>query len=109
MEDCITRREHEEFTRRIDDEEHRQHARIAALEKQTEVIQQLAMSVDRLATSMDRMAQEQAEQGERLKALEQEPADSWKNVKKTILTTIVSVVAGALASGAIIMAAQYLR
>lgn len=109
MEDCITRREHEEFTRRIDDEEHRQNARIAALEKQTEVIQQLAMSVDRLATSMDRMAQEQAEQGERLKALEQEPADSWKNVKKTILTTIVSVVAGALASGAIIMAAQYLR
>ena len=109
MEDCITRREHEEFTRRIDDEEHRQNARIAALEKQTEVIQQLAMSVDRLATSMDRMAQEQAEQGERLKALEQEPADSWKSIKKTVWTTIASVLAGALASGAIIMAAQYLR
>ena len=109
MEDCITRREHEEFTRRIDDEEHRQNARIAALEKQTEVIQQLAMSVDRLATSMDRMAQEQAEQGERLKALEQEPADSWKSVKKTILTTIASVLAGALVTGAIILAAQYLK
>ena len=104
MEECITRREHEEFTRRIDDEEHRQNARIAALEKQTKVIQQLAMSVDRLATSMDRMAQ-----GERLKALEQEPADNWRNVKKTVWTTIASVLAGALATGAIIMVAQYLK
>lgn len=109
MEECITRREHDEFVRRIDDEEHRQNARIAALEKQTEVIQQLAMSVDRLATSMDRMAREQTEQGERLKALEREPADSWKSVKKTILTTIASVLAGALVTGAIILAAQYLK
>ena len=109
MEDCITRREHEEFTRRIDDEEHRQNARIAALENQTRTIQSLAMSVDRLATSMDRMAQEQAEQGERLKALEQEPADNWRNVKKTVWTTIASVLAGALATGAIIIVAQYLK
>lgn len=109
MEECITRREHEEFARRMEDEEHRQNVRIGNLENQTQTIQSLALSVDRLATSMDRMAQEQAEQGERLKALEQEPADSWKNVKKTILTTIVSVVAGALVTGAIILAAQYLK
>ena len=109
MEECITRREHDEFVRRIEDEEHRQNVRIGNLENQTQTIQSLAMSVDRLATSMDRMAKEQAEQGERLKALEQEPADYWRNVKKTVWTTIASMLAGALASGAIIMAAQYLK
>lgn len=109
MEDYITRREHDEFTRRIDDEEHRQNARIAALEKQTEVIQQLAISVDRLATSMDRMAKEQTEQGERLKALEREPADNWQSVKKTLLTTIVSVLAGALATGVTMLIVQYFK
>ena len=109
MDDYISRREHEEFVRRVEDEEHRQNVRIGNLENQTQIIQSLAMSVDRLATSMDRMAKEQAEQGERLKALEQEPADNWRNVKKTVWTTIASVLAGALASGAIIMAAQYLR
>ena len=109
MDDYISRREHEEFVRRVEDEEHRQNVRIVNLENQTQIIQSLAMSVDRLATSMDRMAQEQAEQGERLKALEQEPADNWRNVKKTVWTTIASVLAGALASGAIIMAAQYLK
>ena len=109
MEDYITRREHDEFVRRIEDEEHRQNVRLNNLENQTQTIQSLALSVDRLATSMDRMAQEQAEQGERLKALEQEPADNWRNVKKTVWTTIASVLAGALATGAIIMVAQYLK
>lgn len=109
MEECITRREHDEFVRRIEDEEHRQNVRLNNLENQTQTIQSLAMSVDRLATSMDRMAQEQAEQGERLKALEQEPADNWKSIKKTVWTTIASVLAGALVTGAIIMAAQYLK
>ena len=109
MEECITRREHEEFVRRIEDEEHRQNVRLNNLENQTQTIQSLAISVDRLATSMDRMAQEQAEQGERLKALEQEPADNWRNVKKTVWTTIASVLAGALATGAIIIVAQYLK
>ena len=109
MEDYITRREHEEFTRRIEDEEHRQNVRIQNLETQTQTIQSLAMSVDRLATSMDRMAKEQAEQGDRLKALEREPADNWRSAKKTVWTTIVSVLAGAMATGAIIMAAQYLK
>ena len=109
MEECITRREHEEFAHRIEDEEHRQNVRLNNLENQTQTIQSLAMSVDRLATSMDRMAKEQAEQGERLKALEQEPADNWRNVKKTVWTTIASVLAGALATGTIIMAAQYLK
>ena len=109
MDDYISRREHEEFVRRVEDEEHRQNVRIGNLENQTQTIQSLAMSVDRLATSMDRMAQEQAEQGERLKALEQEPAESWKSIKKTAWTTIASVLAGSLATGAIIIVAQYLR
>lgn len=109
MEECITRREHEEFAHRIEDEEHRQNVRIGNLENQTQTIQSLALSVDRLATSMNRMAKEQAEQGERLKALEQEPAESWKSIKKTVWTTIASVLAGALATGAIILAAQYLK
>lgn len=109
MEECITRREHEEFAHRIEDEEHRQNVRLNNLENQTQTIQSLALAVDRLATSMDRMAKEQTEQGERLKALEREPSESWKSVKKTILTTIASVLAGALATGAIIIVAQYLR
>lgn len=109
MEDYITRPEHEEFCRRIEAEEKRQNKRLDMLEDQTQVIQSLALSVDRLATSMDRMAQEQAEQGERLKALEQEPAEHWNSAKRTVITTIVSVVAGALAAGLIILAAQYIK
>ncbi len=82
--------------------------RVGDLEDQTQTIQSLALSIDRLANSIDRMAKEQEKQGERLKKLEDEPAERWNSAKKTAFTTIVSVVAGALATGLIIILAQYI-
>ena len=57
---------------------------------------------------MERMAKEQEKQGERLKKLEDEPAERWNSAKKTAFTTIVSVVAGALATGLIMVLVQYI-
>nr|WP_269141969.1 hypothetical protein [Lientehia hominis] len=82
--------------------------RVGDLEEQTQTIQSLALSIDRLANSMERMAKEQEQQGLRLKKLEDEPAERWNSAKKTAFTTIVSVVAGALATGLIIVLAQYI-
>lgn len=82
--------------------------RMDSQEKQSEVIQQLALSVKELAFNMRNMAEEQKEQGERLKKLENEPAERWNSAKKTAFTTIVSVIAGALATGLIVMLAQYI-
>ncbi len=82
--------------------------RVGDLEEQTQTIQSLALSIDRLANSMERMAKEQEKQGERLKKLEDEPAERWNSAKKTAFTTIVSVVAGALATGLIMILVQYI-
>ncbi len=54
------------------------------------------------------MLEEQSMQGERLKKLEDEPAERWNSAKKTAFTTIISVVAGALATGLIFMIASQL-
>ncbi|QNM06562.1 hypothetical protein [Qiania dongpingensis] len=82
--------------------------RVGDLEEQTQTIQSLALSIDRLANNMERMAKEQEKQGERLKKLEDEPAERWNSAKKTAFTTIVSVVAGALATGLIMVLVQYI-
>ena len=52
--------------------------------------------------------EEQKDQGSRLDTLEREPAERWNSAKRTAFTTVVSVVAGALATGLLIMVGQYL-
>ena len=63
MDTPITRAEHEEFRRRMEDENKRQDARLEALEASVKEIQSLANSVASLAGSMERMTKEQEKQG----------------------------------------------
>ena len=77
-------------------------------EEQSKVIQELVLSVKELALNMKNMIAEQEKQGRRLQALENEPAERWNSAKKTAFTTIVSVIAGALATSLIVMLAQYI-
>lgn len=83
--------------------------RLDDLEIQSQAIQDLAMSVKEMSINMSGMLEEQKRQGERLNTLEKEPADNWKNMKRTIITSVVSALGGALAAGLIVMAAQYVR
>lgn len=82
--------------------------RMEEQEEQNKVIQDLVISVQKLALTMEAMLKEQSLQGERLKKLEDEPAERWNSAKKTAFTTIISVVAGALATGLIFMIASQL-
>ena len=72
--------------------------RLDRLEKTTEAVQELATSVKLMAQSLDNMADEQKRQGERLEKLEQQPADRWNTIIKTMLTAVVSALAGGLAA-----------
>ncbi|MBE5970814.1 MAG: hypothetical protein E7189_02700 [Erysipelotrichaceae bacterium] len=73
--------------------------RIKVLEGNTKDIQDLALSVQELAMSVKAMVEEQKEQNLRIAALEKEPADEWKNLKRQIVNTVIGVVVGAAISG----------
>lgn len=75
--------------------------RLKDLETDSKVIMQLSNSVQKLAINMEQMLEEQKEQSARLKALEDEPIETWNNAKRTAFTSIVSTLAGALASSLI--------
>lgn len=94
MENCITRAEHEEFCRRMEDEHKRQSKRIELLEENMCKTTALATSVEKLALNMEAMLKEQEKQGERLDTLERQPAQNWRALTKTILTTVVSTLTG---------------
>lgn len=82
--------------------------RIGDLEEQQKYIQELTISVKELAISVKNMVAEQKAQSERIKLLEDEPGKNWDSVKRTALTTITGVLAGALAAGLILLIANNL-
>lgn len=94
---------------RIRDEDRRQNRRIELLEESAKATQALATSVHMLAHDMKQMLEEQRSQGERLDKLEQEPATAWKQAKTTIITAILSTIAGGLATGLIFILWQSIR
>lgn len=109
MEECVTRAEHEEFCKRMEAEHHRQNRRIELLEEEVRQISSIAASVEKLATNMEGMLKEQERQGDRLDKLEKEPGDTWQHIKAKALDTAVGLVAGAVVTGAVLMAAQYIH
>ena len=78
--DYITRREHEEFARRMDienerikDENARQNKRIANVEESVNEFNKLALQIEKIALSIQQMTEEISKQGERLENIESKP------------------------------------
>ena len=94
MEDTISRREHDEFAKRIEAEENRQNRRIELLEESVKQNAEFTLSVGKLATSVEQMAKEQAHQGERLETLESRDGEMWRKVTGYIVTAVAGIVVG---------------
>ena len=94
MDTPITRAEHEEFVRRIEDEEHRQNRRLDIVEGNVSELMKLTASIERLATNMENMLKEQERQGDRLETLEARDRKKWRQVSGYVITAIVGIVIG---------------
>ena len=94
MDAPITRAEHEEFRRRIEEEEHRQNRRLEVIEGNIAELMKLTASIERLATNMENMLKEQERQGDRLETLEARDGKKWRQVSGYVITTIVGIVIG---------------
>mgnify|MGYP004535643267 FL=1 len=96
----ISRAEHTEFVKRMEEENKRQNNRLDTMEKSVETFREIVSSVNRLADNMKDMADELANQGKRIEVIERKPADNWNTIVKSILTnfgaTIAALIVGAL-------------
>ena len=95
MEETISRREHDEFARRIDAENHRQNNRIAKLEEGISETHELTVTVGKLATNMESMLKEMERQGKRLSALEERDGEMWRKVVGYVITAVIGLILGA--------------
>lgn len=88
----ISREEHEEFRRRIEDEHKRINHRLGTLEETERQISQLTASVEKLALSVESMARTQTRQGERLEELESRDGQMWRKVSGYVVTTLIGAI-----------------
>lgn len=101
MEGSVSRREHEEFRRTFNEkieslkaEDKRINARLTALEKFTEQIQDLVVSVNKLANNIESMCETQKQEGKRLEALESRDGEMWRKVTGYMVTAVVGIILG---------------
>ena len=94
MDTSISRAEHEEFCKRVADENHRQNRRIEILEKSVQQQTALTISVEKLATNMENMLREQESQGDRLEALEERDGEMWRKAMVYVVTAVIGGLVG---------------
>lgn len=92
--DYVTKAVHEEFAKRMEEENHRQNERIRLLEDNVRQIGSLTTSVEKLASNMESMVKEQEKQGKRLEVLEGRDGEMWRKVVGYIATAIVGIILG---------------
>lgn len=91
-ESYITRREHDEFAKRIDAENARQNNRIEMLEKTVKDMSELPMLVKQISKNQDKQLVE-------LEAIKNKPMQTLNATKQSIINTIVNLIATAIVSG----------
>lgn len=92
---------HNEFSRRIDEENNRQSHRLTALEESVREINRLTVSIEKMATSLENMTAEQKKMGDRLTAIEEKPAKRWDAVVSGIISGVIGILIGLLSAGII--------
>lgn len=96
MDDYITRREHDEFVKRMEDEHERISKRLTNHDKATKELQQLVNAVGKMAVNMENMLTEIQSQGVRLKNLEEYENKTWNTIKNGVYNAIGAAIGGGI-------------
>lgn len=88
---------HEEFARRMEEEDRRQNKRLEECEQRIRAVGEIVRSLDRLTVSVEQMAVEVQKQGERLENIEKEPADKWKKATWEVIKYVIVLALGVVA------------
>ena len=102
----LTRREHEEFARRMEsenarikDENDRQNKRIGVVEESMKEFNRLALQIERIAVSIQQMTEEISKQGTRLESIESKPAKRWDALIGGLIGAIAAAIGAAFMAG----------
>lgn len=85
---------HVEFAKRVEEHLDRVDTRLKILEEEMKSYSQLALNIERLSLSTENLCDEMKEQSNRLKALEDQDGQKWRQTVTTVLTVVIGAVIG---------------
>ena len=93
MDDYITRPEHEEFKKRLEDEESRQNRRLEVIENRVDKLIDMQASLAVMQAGIDGISSELKRIGTEVDSIKQEPADKWKKAVWVVLVVFLTAAA----------------
>ena len=103
MEEFLPRKEHEEFAKRMEEEDRRQNHRIGDLEEAVKQQNKTLILIERLANSMESMQKEQSNQGKRLDSMQGEieeikgqDGEKWRTTVGYVISLLIGAALTAL-------------
>ena len=93
MDDYITRPEHEEFKKRLEDEESRQNRRLDAMETRVDKLIDMQASLAVMQAGIDSINASVKRIGEEVDEWKSEPADKWKKATWIVVTVVLTAAA----------------
>ena len=101
MDDYISRAEHNEYAKKVDERDREHVKRIETVEQTVKQLEALTYSVEKLANNMQRMCDVQEEQGKRLEALEKKPLTRMQEAGSTAQSAIITAIITAIVTAII--------
>lgn len=96
MAEYVTIELHNEFAKRLEEENTRQNHRISNLEKAVEENGKLLITVERIANSVETMQKDLNKQGEKLEELDSRDGAKWRKVTEYVALAIIGAGLGFL-------------
>lgn len=90
MDDYITRPEHEEFKKRMEDEESRQNRRLEVMENRVDKLIDMQASLAVMQAGIDSISDSVKKIGQEVDALKQEPAQNWHKAVWIVVTVVIT-------------------
>lgn len=90
MENYVLTEVHNEFAKRIEEEQTRQNKRIAELEDENKKTYELKEMVNKLYLTVEKVSDIQDEQTKQIKALEARDGQKWRKLVSCIITAVAT-------------------
>ncbi len=96
MDGVLTRAEHNEFAKRMEDEHNRQNKRISDLENTAEQNSKLIVSIEKIATNVENLQKQYVSLSDDVESIKNRDGDNWRKMLWFVGTTVAGIIIGFL-------------
>lgn len=96
MDGALTRAEHNEFAKRMEDEHNRQNKRISNLENSFEQNSKLIVSIEKIATNVENLQKQYVSLSDDVESIKNRDGDNWRKMLWFVGTTVLGIIIGFL-------------